>query len=82
MPRYAPVPSRAHFAEAELEILELWRRNDVFRRTLERREGAPPYVFYEGPPTANGLPGIHHVLARAYKDIYPRYKQMLGFSVE
>ena len=63
-------------------MLELWRRNRVFERTLERRAGAPPYVFYEGPPTANGLPGIHHVLARAYKDIFARYKQMAGFAVE
>ncbi len=82
MSRYAQVPARARFAEAEVEILDLWRRNRVFRRTLERRAGAPPYVFYEGPPTANGLPGIHHVLARAYKDLFPRYKQMIGFSVE
>jgi len=82
MSRYAPVPSRAGFPKAELEILELWRRNRVFERTLERRSGAPPYVFYEGPPTANGMPGIHHILARAYKDVFPRYKQMVGFSVE
>jgi isoleucyl-tRNA synthetase len=82
MPRYAPVPSRAHFAESEAEILELWRRNRVFARTLERRAGAPPFVFYEGPPTANAPPGLHHVLARAYKDVFARYKQMVGYSVE
>jgi len=82
MPRYAPVPARAQFPQAEVEILELWRRNRVFERTLERRSGAPPYVFYEGPPTANGRPGIHHVIARAYKDVFPRYKQMVGFFVE
>jgi isoleucyl-tRNA synthetase len=82
MSRYAPVSSRAHFAEGEAEVLELWRRNRVFARSLERRQGAPPFVFYEGPPTANGLPGLHHVLARAYKDVFARYKQMVGFSVE
>ncbi|MFN2582712.1 MAG: class I tRNA ligase family protein, partial [Candidatus Dormibacteria bacterium] len=82
MARYSPVSSRARFAEAELEVLDLWRRTRVFERTLERRADAPPYVFYEGPPTANGLPGIHHVLSRAYKDLYARHRQMAGFSVE
>jgi len=81
MPRYTPVSSRAHFAENEAKVLEFWREADVFARSLARREGAPPYVFYEGPPTANGRPGIHHVLARAFKDLFPRYKQMQGFSV-
>ena len=82
MARYAPVSSRARFAEAETEILELWRRNRVFERTLEWRRDAPPFVFYEGPPTANGLPGIHHVLSRAYKDIFARHRQMAGHFVE
>src|SRR3984893_1091356 len=82
MPRYSPVSSRAHFAEAELEVLDLWKRTRVFERTLEWRKDAIPFVFYEGPPTANGLPGVHHVLSRAYKDVFARYKQMAGFSVE
>jgi len=81
MPRYSPVSSRAGFAENEATILDFWRRSDVFARSLAQREGAPPYVFYEGPPTANGRPGIHHVLARAFKDLFPRYKQMQGFQV-
>jgi isoleucyl-tRNA synthetase len=81
MPRYSPVSSRAAFAENEAHILELWRQSDVFARSLAQREGAPPYVFYEGPPTANGRPGIHHVLARSFKDLFPRYKQMTGFQV-
>jgi isoleucyl-tRNA synthetase len=81
MRRYAPVPSRASFAEAERQILEFWRTSDVFNRSLAQREGAPEYVFYEGPPTANGLPALHHTLARAFKDLFPRYKQMCGFSV-
>src|SRR3979490_1516606 len=82
MPRYSPVPSRAQFAQAELEILALWRSTNVFARTGEGRRDAAPFVFYEGPPTANGLPGVHHVLSRAYKDVFARYKQMAGFFVE
>ena len=81
MPRYTPVSSRAQFAENEAKVLELWRSADVFARSLAQREGAPPYVFYEGPPTANGRPGLHHVLARSFKDLFPRYKQMRGFQV-
>lgn len=81
MPRYSPVSSRAGFAENEAKVLEFWRSEDVFARSLAQREGAPPYVFYEGPPTANGRPGIHHVLARAFKDLFPRYKQMRGHQV-
>ena len=82
MPRFSPVPSRAGFAQAETEVLELWRRGRVFERSLELRRDAPRYVFYEGPPTANGLPGIHHVLSRSYKDLFARHRQMSGFSVE
>ncbi|HEX6998948.1 MAG TPA: isoleucine--tRNA ligase [Gammaproteobacteria bacterium] len=63
----------------EKEILELWRRNDVFNQTLAQSAGREKFVFYEGPPTANGRPGIHHVLARTFKDLYPRYKTMRGF---
>jgi len=81
MPRYSPVSSRAGFAENEAKVLEFWRSADVFARSLAQREGAPPFVFYEGPPTANGRPGIHHVLARSFKDLFPRYKQMRGFQV-
>ena len=82
MPRFSPVSSRAAFADGERAILELWRSTDLFHRTLAQRTGAPPFIFYEGPPTANGVPGIHHVLARAYKDLFPRYRQMCGFAVE
>ena len=62
-------------------MLERWRELDVFHETLRRREGAPLYVFYEGPPTANGAPGSHHVLSRVFKDIFPRYKTMRGYQV-
>jgi isoleucyl-tRNA synthetase len=63
----------------EKEILELWRRENVFGRIMAEGAARPPFVFYEGPPTANGPPGIHHVLARTFKDLYPRYKTMRGF---
>ncbi|MCW2958835.1 MAG: isoleucine-tRNA ligase, partial [Solirubrobacterales bacterium] len=69
------------FPALEEEILERWRERDVFRQSVERRAGAEPWVFYEGPPTANGKPGSHHVLARAFKDIYPRFKTMRGYRV-
>ncbi len=82
MARYSAVSARAGFPDAELEILEFWQRTHVFDRSLAMRRDAPPYVFYEGPPTANGLPGLHHVLARSYKDVFARYKQMTGFSVQ
>ena len=64
------------------EILAYWEENDVFEKSISTREGKPPYVFFEGPPSANGLPGVHHVLARAIKDIFPRYKTMKGFQVK
>ncbi|PQV51749.1 isoleucyl-tRNA synthetase [Jejuia pallidilutea] len=64
------------------EILSYWEENNVFEKSVTTREGATPYVFYEGPPSANGLPGVHHVLARAIKDIFPRYKTMKGYQVK
>ena len=81
-PRFAAVDSRAQLAEAERAVLALWKQGDVFRRSLELRRDGTPYVFYEGPPTANGKPGIHHVLARSFKDLFPRYRSMCGYSVE
>ncbi|TXD52462.1 isoleucine--tRNA ligase [Polaribacter sp. IC063] len=64
------------------EILEYWQENNIFEKSVSTREGAEPYVFFEGPPSANGLPGVHHVLARAIKDIFPRYKTMKGYQVK
>jgi isoleucyl-tRNA synthetase len=64
------------------EILEYWQEHNIFEKSVTTREGAEPYVFFEGPPSANGLPGVHHVLARAIKDIFPRYKTMKGFQVK
>jgi isoleucyl-tRNA synthetase len=66
----------------ELQVLERWRERDVFAQSLRRREGAEQWVFYEGPPTANGPPGSHHVLSRVFKDIYPRFQTMRGYRVE
>ena len=64
------------------EILNYWQENNIFEKSVTSREGAEPYVFFEGPPSANGLPGVHHVLARAIKDIFPRYKTMKGYQVK
>jgi isoleucyl-tRNA synthetase len=76
------VDPNVNFPQLEERILRRWRERDVFKESVRRREGAPPFVFYEGPPTANGRPGSHHVLARVFKDIYPRYKTMRGFQVD
>ncbi|MGX1927818.1 isoleucine--tRNA ligase [Flagellimonas sp. 2504JD4-2] len=64
------------------EILEFWKNNQIFEKSVSTREGGESYVFYEGPPSANGMPGIHHVMARTIKDIFPRYKTMKGFQVK
>ena len=64
------------------DVLERWQQLDVFHKSIETREGKPSFVFYEGPPSANGMPGIHHVMARAIKDIFCRYKTMQGFQVK
>ena len=69
------------FPALEERVLARWRETDVFPRSLANREGAPVWSFYEGPPTANGLPGSHHVLSRVFKDIYPRYRTMTGHRV-
>ena len=64
------------------DILDYWKQNQIFEKSVSSREGKPSYVFYEGPPSANGMPGIHHVMARTIKDIFPRYKTMKGFQVK
>ena len=64
------------------EILNYWEENNIFEKSVTTREGNKPFVFFEGPPSANGLPGVHHVLARAIKDIFPRYKTMKGYQVK
>ena len=77
-----PVDPAQSFPDLEQEVLKRWRERDVFAESMRRREGGEPWVFYEGPPTANGRPGTHHVLARVFKDIYPRFKTMRGYHVE
>jgi isoleucyl-tRNA synthetase len=77
-----PVDSNQSFPKLEEQVLVRWRERDVFAESLRRREGADRWVFWEGPPTANGKPGVHHVLSRAFKDIYPRFKTMRGHLVE
>ncbi len=81
-PPHRPVDPRVSFPELEERVLARWRERDVFHESIRRREGAPQWGFYEGPPTANGPPGSHHVLARVFKDIFPRYKTMCGYYVE
>jgi isoleucyl-tRNA synthetase len=81
VPGFNPVDPRQSFPELEERVLGRWRDGDVFERSLAKREGADVWSFYEGPPTANGRPGSHHVLARVFKDIYPRYKTMCGYRV-
>ncbi len=78
---FKPVTPRLDVNKMEDGVLNLWKQENVFQRTLEERKDGPNYVFYEGPPTANGRPGVHHVLARAFKDIFPRYKTMTGHFV-
>ena len=81
MPGFRPVDTKQSFPDLEERVLERWREREVFKRSLDQREGAPIWNFYEGPPTANGRPGSHHVLARVFKDIYPRYRSMCGYRV-
>ena len=76
---FHPVSSKVNFPQLEESILGLWRSKKVFQRSVEARQGGRRFVLYEGPPTANGSPGIHHVLARVFKDVIPRYKAMKGY---
>ena len=76
---FRQVNSKVNFPQVEEEILNLWKSSNIFERSIEARKGAQRFVLYEGPPTANGSPGIHHVLSRVFKDIIPRYKVMKGY---
>ena len=69
-------------SQVNKEVLKKWDDNDVFSKSMTEREGCPSFVFYEGPPSANGMPGIHHVMARTIKDTVCRYKTMKGFQVK
>ncbi len=81
MSGFEPVDPKQSFPELEERVLARWREEGVFARSLAARADAPVWSFYEGPPTANGRPGSHHVFARVFKDVYPRYKTMCGFRV-
>lgn len=74
--------SKFDLSDVNKQVLERWEKEDIFHKSLEIREGHPSFVFYEGPPSANGMPGIHHVIARSIKDIFCRYKTMKGFHVK
>ncbi len=76
------VPPASAWGEMEERVLAFWRERGVFARSLAERAGAEPFVFYEGPPTANGRPGSHHVLSRVFKDIFPRFQTMRGRFVD
>ncbi len=78
---FKPVSSKLNANQMELEVLKFWKKEDIFHASIKNREGKTEYVFYEGPPTANGIPGVHHVLARVFKDIFPRYRTMQGYHV-
>ncbi|MFO0840060.1 MAG: class I tRNA ligase family protein [Phycisphaerae bacterium] len=79
---FKPLPAKFDFPAAEKDVQAFWDRHSVFRQSLQIRSGAPRFVFYEGPPTANGLPHPGHCLTRAMKDLFPRYRTMCGFLVE
>lgn len=81
-PMYAAVPAMLDLPAMERQILDFWAANDTFAATLRRTEGGRPWTFYEGPPTANGMPGTHHIEARVFKDVFPRFKTMQGYHVE
>ena len=78
---YRSVPPRIDLPAMEREILATWKSSKVFERSLAQTEGRPQWIFYEGPPTANGMPGTHHVEARVFKDVFPRYRTMKGYHV-
>ncbi|MCX6009614.1 MAG: isoleucine--tRNA ligase [Chloroflexi bacterium] len=76
---FRPVSSKVNFPQLENNILSFWKEHQIFEKSLETRRGATQFTLYEGPPTANGSPGIHHVLSRVFKDVIPRYKTMKGY---
>jgi isoleucyl-tRNA synthetase len=79
---FEPLPSKFSFPDSEAQILSWWKEHDIFAKSLAQRAGAERFVFYEGPPTANGLPHPGHCLTRAMKDLFPRYQTMCGKLVE
>ena len=82
MSTYRAVPPHVDLPALEHEVLALWREQRTFERSLEQAAGRERWTFYEGPPTANGRPGTHHVEARVFKDVFPRFRTMRGFKVD
>jgi isoleucyl-tRNA synthetase len=82
MAGYKPVDPNQPLPAVEEQVLRRWRERDIFSQSTRRRQNSPRFVFYEGPPTANGRPGSHHVLSRVFKDVFPRYKTMRGYLVD
>ena len=78
-PRFPALPAQIDLPAVERDMLVRWHDGDVFTRSLKQTEGGLPWTFYDGPPTANGMPGVHHVEARVFKDVFPRFKTMQGF---
>ncbi|MFC9239495.1 isoleucine--tRNA ligase [Streptomyces decoyicus] len=81
-PQYHQVPAQVDLPALEHAVLEFWQEQKIFARTLQQSEGRPEWVFYEGPPTANGMPGAHHIEARVFKDVFPRFRTMQGYHVD
>ncbi|MFD8935679.1 isoleucine--tRNA ligase [Streptomyces sp. NPDC059578] len=79
--QYQQVPAQIDLPALEHAVLDFWRENKIFAKSLEQSEGRPEWVFYEGPPTANGMPGAHHIEARVFKDVFPRFRTMRGYHV-
>ncbi|MGI5168867.1 isoleucine--tRNA ligase [Spirillospora sp. CA-253888] len=79
--QFRPLPAQVDLPALERDMLRRWQDSKVFERSLERNASGPRWVFYEGPPTANGMPGVHHVEARVFKDVFPRFKTMKGYQV-
>ena len=78
---FRAIPAAVDLPAVEHSILKFWRENSIFEKTVAAREGAPAWTFYEGPPTANGMPGTHHIEARVFKDLFPRFHTMKGKQV-
>ena len=78
---YEALPAHVDLPALDHDVIAWWRKHRVFERSLEQTADGPSWTFYEGPPTANGMPGTHHVEARAFKDVFPRFRTMKGYHV-
>ena len=78
---FKQLTDKINYPQLELEVLKFWKENKIFEKSISTRAGKPGFTFYEGPPTANGMPGIHHVMSRTLKDLVCRYKTMRGYQV-